>query len=259
VEVVTIVAGPTDRARVGQLAEELGVTFPVLFDPNRSLYAEFKVIVSPSTWFVDGRGELQFAYPGHRRNFLQVARADIEQLRGRISEQERQRRVLSGAAHSAGIEEMGPAARYRLARRLLAKGNLQAAEKQLRQAWEREPRFAEAGVELGLLLLEQGRNQEALAIAEQAAAMSPDEPRAMGAKGLAYIRAGRSKEGRRQLREALERGTREPLLFYEMALLSESLGQADDALRYYKRGLELLLEERRAVRGMVSKSSQEDE
>ena len=146
VEVVTIVAGPSDRARVGQLVEKLGVRFPVLFDPDRSLYAELDVIVSPSTWFVDGRGELRFNYPGHRRDVLQVARANIEQLRGRITEKERRRRVRSGPAPRAGVEGVGPAARYRLAQKLLARGDRQAAEKQLRKAWETEPGYAKAGV-----------------------------------------------------------------------------------------------------------------
>lgn len=108
-----------------------------------------------------------------------------------------------------------------------------------------EPRVAVAGVDLGLLLLENGQDEEALAILEQAAERLPDDPRALGAKGVALVRMGSEEEGGRLLREALERGLAEPLLYYEMARLTESRGQEQDALRYYKRGLELMLERSR--------------
>jgi len=167
--------------------------------------------------------------------------------------------VRSRPAPSASVQGVGPAARYRLAQKLLARGDRQAAEKQLRKAWETEPGYAKAGVELGLLLLEQGRDEEALEITERALAMSPEVPRAVGAKGLAYIRAGRNEKGEELLREAIARGARQPLFFYEMALLSERLGMPDDARRYYKRGLELMLEERRMDGGLGLESSDQVE
>jgi Flp pilus assembly protein TadD len=137
--------------------------------------------------------------------------------------------------------------RYRLAQKLLADGKRDSAKKQLMQAWRAEPPFPAAGVDIGLMLLEDGKSQEALEILKQAAELLPDDPRAMGAVGLALIRSGSTEEGGDLLRRAVEAGAAEPLFFYEMALLSESRGADDDARRYYRAGLELMLEKARAA------------
>ena len=43
--------------------------------------SSFRVIVSPSTWFVDRQGVQVFDYPGYRNDFLSVAKTHIEFLR----------------------------------------------------------------------------------------------------------------------------------------------------------------------------------
>ena len=63
---------------------------------------------------------------------------------------------------------------------------------------------AVAGVDLALLLLEEGENEQALELLEQAATLLPGDPRATGAKGVALVRVGRTDEGRDLLRRALE-------------------------------------------------------
>jgi peroxiredoxin len=240
VAIVGVVSGDTDRAEVARIATELEVTFPVLFDPDRELYAEFGVIVSPSAWFADSQGQLRFSYPGYRRDFSRVSRTDLAYLRGKISEEERAQRLSTRGSRPLQ-DEAGPATRQRLARRLLANGDREAAEQQLWIAWKDEPRLPEVGVELGLLQLEDGHNDQALAILEETLKITPEDPRCLGGKGVALIRLGRHQEGAELLRRAIADGAAEPLFYYEMGIWLEGQQGPKKASPYYRRGLELIL------------------
>ena len=109
--------------------------------------------------------------------------------------------------------------------------------------------MVEAGVTLGLLMLEDARDAEALAIFERVAELGYADPLASGARGVALIRLGREQEGAELLRSALEQPVPEPLLYYEMGKLSERSDAPDEARRYYRKGLEVMLGERAAHRG----------
>jgi peroxiredoxin len=240
VAIVSVVSGDTDRAEVARLVAELEVTFPVLFDPDRQLYGEFGVIVSPSVWFADSQGQLRFAYPGYRRDFSRVSRTDLAYLRGKITDAERAQR-LSAEGSRPLQDEAGPATRHRLARRLLANGDREAAQRQLWIAWKDEPRLPEVGVELGLLQLADGHNDQALAILEETLAITPEDPRCLGGKGVALIRLGSRQEGAKLLRRAIADGAAEPSFYYEMGIWLEDEQGPESASPYYRRGLELML------------------
>jgi peroxiredoxin len=250
IAIVSIVAGSVERSKVESAVKELEISFPVLFDPDRRVYGEFGGIVNPSTWFVDRNGVIVDAYPGHRRDFLRVARANLAFLRGQIDEAERVERISTvrqplaeEAKDLAGVQT-----HYRLAIRLLEKGQREAAVTQLKMLWENDPPLVEAGVRIGLLLLDEHRDAEALKILERAVKLSPADPLASGARAVAMIRLGHEQVGAEQLRQALRQPIAEPLLYYEMARSSERSDATDEARRYYREGFELMLAERAAHR-----------
>ncbi len=239
--IVTILSGKTDPPEAQQIVNELDLRFPVLLEPERNVYAAFGIIVSPTSWFIDANGTMQLTYPGRRRDFLTTAKAHVEFLLGRISEEEHASRIEKKAApRSSGT--VGAPIRYRLAKRHLNKGEREAAQEQFLLAWEEKPPFAEAGVDLGILLLEDAKPTEALQVLKEAAELLPDDPRAQGAMGLALIRSGEAKEGEILLRAALANGLNEPLFFYEVGRLSELQGARDEALNFYKTGLKLSID-----------------
>jgi peroxiredoxin len=240
VAIVSVVSGDTDREQVAQLAEGLEISFPVLFDPDRQLYAEFGMIVSPSSWFANSSGQIRFDYPGYRRDFARVAKAELAFLTGKISETDLSRQLTTESAGPLQ-DKAGPSTRLRLARRLLAQGDRDAAEQQLWIAWKDDPRVAEVGVELAMLQLSKGQNGQALAIVDEALEAAPGDPRGLGAKGMALTRLGRREEGISHLRRAIEAGASEPVFYYELALGIEKEQGAESASPYYRRGLELML------------------
>ena len=250
IAIVSTVAGNVERSQVEKVVKELKIAFPVLLDPERRVYGEFGGIVSPSTWFIDRDGVVVDAYPGHRRNFLRAARANVDFLRGRIDEAERAGTVNARRPAISEQDEnfAGAQTRHRLATRLLEKGQRKAAMEQLRMAWESDPPLVDAGVTLGLLLLEETRDAEALKVLERAVKLVPGDPLALGARAVALIRLGQVQTGADLLRQALQQPVGEPLLYYEMAKLSERSDAPDEARRYYRKGLELMLTERAARR-----------
>ncbi len=239
--IVTIVSGDTNVAEIKKIVADYGIKFPVLLDPERSVYGAFGVRVSPSTWFLDKKGQQQFEYMGYRRDFGTVLKADSEFLLGKISESERKDRTTQRKAPPS-TEKAGTTVRFRLAQRLLDQGKVEQAKTTLREAWEGEPPVVAAGVELGMLLLKEDKVSEALELLDKVTAAAPDNARAMGAKGLALVKSGRGQEGEKLLAKALEANVNEPLFYYEMALYRESSGAKDEACGYYKRGLKLLME-----------------
>jgi Flp pilus assembly protein TadD len=78
-------------------------------------------------------------------------------------------------------------------------------------------------------------------ILERAAELTPEDPRAMGAKAVALIRSGKTDEGAKLLERALEGEPTEPLYYYEMGLASQSRGSIEESSRYFRRGLELVI------------------
>ncbi len=242
VSIVTFVSGEIEREKIEEQVRELELQFPVLLDADMSVYGAFGTVVSPSTWFVDANQVKRFKYPGCRRDFSDVARANIDLLLGRISEEERTGRLeemKQAAPPSSGT--LGAPVRYRLAKRFLEKGRRESARQEFSKAWEMDPPMVAAGVDLGFMLLQDGENEEARAILERALELAPEDPRAIGAKGVALIRLGKTEEGAALLERALEHEFAEPLLYYEMGRVSESRGSVAEASRYFRMGLELLV------------------
>ncbi len=243
VEIVSVVSGDVDLDQARELVEGMHLGFPVLLDPERTLYGAFEVIVSPTSWFVDARGVQRFKLAGYRRDFPEVARAHLDVLLGKISEQ-RHIAQLARAEPRSPKHPVRPFARRRLALKFLERGKDEAAKVQFRLAWESGPDGAPAGVDLGLLLLREGEAEEAMEILSEVAELLGNDARAIGAKGLALVRVGRPDEGVPLLAQALEAEVPEPLFYYEMGRHKEQEGALGEALQLYKQGLELTVQHR---------------
>ncbi len=248
--VVAIVSGESDSDAIRRLATDTGVSFPMLLDPDQHVRRAMEVIVTPTSFFVDSR-KVRFVLPGHFADFMPTARADVEATLGRISGQERAARLAKpqqqlaktkpGIGESADSGETGGPT-YNLARRLLAKGEREAAKDHFRKAWDASPRVPGAGVDLALLLLEDDQTSEALALIEQVMELLKDDPRALGVDGLAQLRSGKVEAGAAKLLRALKGGAAEPIFFWELGRHSEAAGRTEEALDHYRTGFRALLD-----------------
>jgi predicted Zn-dependent protease len=129
--------------------------------------------------------------------------------------------------------------------------NLRRAEESLRQAVEREPGYAEANYDLGLLLLRRGKPQEAMPFAETAVARRKHYPRGLYLLTRIHLALGHHAEAARLQKEfqredelvsrrqallaRLSRAPGDVEASLEMARTMREIGKPEEAIRYLRR------------------------
>jgi tetratricopeptide (TPR) repeat protein len=114
-----------------------------------------------------------------------------------------------------------------------------ASEIKLRAAIEADPAAAPAYNDLGVLLLQTGRVQEAVAQFERAAALKPDFAAARASLGGALARLGRLDEALVQLHQALASDAAYAPAHYNLGLVLGRRGDAQGAIREWRSALSL--------------------
>jgi tetratricopeptide (TPR) repeat protein len=118
-------------------------------------------------------------------------------------------------------------------------GQLPQAREALRRAIELDPRYAAAWSNLGLVLDALGERQQAAAAFQTALRLDPGNTAASVNLAIQYHQAGLLDEANALLQEALRRDPLMPEAHYELGRLSETRGDRDQALRHYRRFLEI--------------------
>lgn len=106
---------------------------------------------------------------------------------------------------AAALEPNNPDLPYLLALAHAESGDMAAAETQFREVLKRDPRFARAHYNLGLLLAGQGKDDEAVATLRQAEACDTVSPDAPYARATIHARRGERDAARQAATEALRR------------------------------------------------------
>ena len=105
-----------------------------------------------------------------------------------------------------------------------------ASEIKLRAALEADPTSARGFNDLGVLLVETGRVEEAVAQFEKAAALKPDFAAARANLGGALAKVGRLDEALVELRKAMESDARYAPAHYNLGLVLSRRGDAQGAI-----------------------------
>ena len=117
-------------------------------------------------------------------------------------------------------------------------GAMELAERVLRHAIEAEPGFAAAHTNLGNILREQGRLEEAIAATEAACALAPRDPMNFANLGGLYEQILRPDKAEAAFREALERAPGEPGLLDALGRVLSKLARPADAMAALKSAIE---------------------
>ena len=114
-----------------------------------------------------------------------------------------------------------------------------ASESRLRTALEADPTSARGFNDLGVLLAGMGREEEAVAQFDKAAALKPDFAAARANLGGALAKLGRLDEALVQLRQALESDAGYAPAHYNLGLVLSQRGDALGAIREWRSALDL--------------------
>src|SRR5581483_11710584 len=142
--------------------------------------------------------------------------------------------------------------RYRLGHCLLALGDFAGAEQALRRETADHPQFADAHNTLGVALINQSRQEEALEAFRAALALAPDHAEASNNAGNVLAALGRTAEALSHLERAVQARPQLADAHMNLGLALKSLRRYDEAIESFSQALALAPDTHYALSSLVS-------
>ena len=152
-------------------------------------------------------------------------------------------------AAAPGVARRG--AGFRLGHCLLALGELRGAEAALRRECQAHPQFADAHNVLGVALINQSRNDEALAAFQAALRIDPEHAEANNNAGNVLAALGRREEAVPHFERALRKNPTLADAHLNLGLLLQSLRRHEQAMASLRRAVELAPQMNYALSSLV--------
>jgi len=238
---VIAVADTEDEKALEALAARAGgYPFPVVLDSKREAVSAYGPVVLPATGVIDREGVLRFYYPGCDANYARTLNAWMRYAAGDIT------REAMAKALEARIEQptdaRAKALRHlELSRRLSAAGLTEKALDECRQALELDPEVPGGLMDLGYLLLDVAKYDEAVMCFEKLMATDPRNVRARIGRGVALSELGKTEEAEKILTECVALSPRPEVALYELGKIHQKQGRHELAAQEFRRALEKLL------------------
>jgi tetratricopeptide (TPR) repeat protein len=234
--IVAVDTGQSTASEVRAVLASETLSFPVLLDPQRTLYGKIGVIVTPTTLIVDGRGTLEFVLASHPRQFRQVIRARLKHLLGDITSEQLQEElkptVLAIDHNVAAAWRM-----YNLGKTLETEGKSKAAMAAYEEAIKRHSSLSEARCALGFLKLSEGDFEAA---AQQFGATLAEQPSLPLARlGQAAVLARTAQEGQAEtiLLSLVGQPSIAARVRYELGRIYQGRGETEKAVTFFEDAL----------------------
>jgi len=236
----------TQRAPAADLlaeAKRKGVTLPILHDEGRRTFAAYRVMVLPSLVVVDGQGLTVLPCAGYPLDFQDLIVDALLYAGGKLSPADYSRRRTAPSPAATATVNVRAARLAALGEHLARRGSVELAIDRLKEAIALDPNCVPARIVLATCLLNRGE----LATAEEhflhVLGTNADSVEAnLGLIHIQVVRGGSELESAAdRLRALLHQHPNDPKVVYLAGLVAEKSGDADGALRHYKRAAELLL------------------
>ncbi|MGB7843513.1 MAG: tetratricopeptide repeat protein [Salinimicrobium sp.] len=102
-----------------------------------------------------------------------------------------------------------------------------------------ESKKGEIAKNIALIYIEKGENEKAVEAMENAKAENPNDISLLQAEADMYYRMGDMKKYRELMEQVVEQTPDDPILYYNLGVSSAELGEAERAIDYYKKAIEL--------------------
>jgi len=240
---LVIVSGNPDHSEYFQeFWEEKKIQATLAVDPERALYGALGLIAFPTTLVVNTDGKLVHALSTHSSNYPYVLEGYIQHAVGQLDDSALQEHLKARSLPTSSPKSV--ASRHRAVARLMqGKGLYETAEKELIVALEYDEENHDTRLDLADLYLHLGRVSEAASYIGQVLSADPEHRRAMLLQGIMLFRQGNYPESRATLQRALVLNPDPARTLYYLGLVSEALGDIDQAVNYYRQSVGRLLNE----------------
>jgi tetratricopeptide (TPR) repeat protein len=224
------------------------LSFPVVLDPQRALYVQAGVIVSPTSLLLDADGVLRFKVASHPHQYRQVVRARLRYLLGDIDQkqmdQEIEPTILKIDHDLATAWRM-----YNLGRKLRGEGKPDEATAMFEKAVSEHPSMPEARCALGFMRLASGDLGAAAAHFQTALTYQPEAPLARLGQAAVLARTGQPQQAEQILLSLLGHGSIAVRVQYELGRIYHARGEDEMAATYFENALSTVFPETRPPSG----------
>lgn len=240
-----VLAVDTRRSSVQTIQAALGgktLSFPVLLDPQRTLYGTVGVIVSPTTLLLDAKGVLRFVVASHPPQFRHVIRARLRFLLGQIDRQTMDQQIKPTVLK---IEHDLAAAwrMFNLGKKLQAEGKSSQAIDVYQKVVSQRPTLTEARCALGFLKLEAGDVSAAAQNFQTALTYAPNSPVAHLGQAAVMARTDNADRAEQILLSLLSHRSIAIRVRYELGRIYHTRGELDKAVTFYQDALATMFPE----------------
>ncbi|MHC4767020.1 MAG: multiheme c-type cytochrome [Planctomycetota bacterium] len=220
------------------------LSYPVALDPQRALYGQAGVIVSPTTFLLDGDGVLRFRVASHPHQYRQVVNARVRFLLGDIDEAQMEREIEPTVLKID--HELAAAWRmYNLGRRLQSEGKADEAVAMFEKAVSEYPALAEARCALGFTRLASGDLDAAGQHFQTALTYQPDAALARLGQAAVLARTQRLEQAEQILLSLLGHQSIAVRVRYELGRIYRARGDVDMAAAVFEDALSTMFPEPR--------------
>ena len=192
---------------------------------------------------VEGFADVLAEYPDFAAAHVGMAEARLLQARYRMLDRQVALRLAEDAIERAlKLDPESAPAHAARANLLVLTGDHVAAEQAFRHALSVDPLLASALIDYGFLLLSDPINHrpfEAIEMWRRAARQDPGSDVLRSHLAWTEFRSGRFEQAESELREIIARSPDLPIPHFVLAELLHSAGRQDEAIRHYRRTLEL--------------------
>jgi tetratricopeptide (TPR) repeat protein len=242
VKLVYVTADVVHKPYFQRFRQDRGLSAPLAFDADRSLYARLGLIVFPTTIVVNAEGKLAHVISLHRADYARMLDGYIRHVLGHLNDQELQEQLRPRNA-SDGSPKSLAASHRAVARFLREKGRLEDARTELVKAREQDPENPDILLELAELELKDGNIQAADALIAGVLASRPEHRWARQLKGISLFRQGDLDAAEAMLKESLVLNPDPELVHYYLGQIYERRGDHAKALEHYREALRKFLKE----------------
>ncbi len=222
------------------------ISFPIVLDPQRTLYEKVGLIVCPTTLLFDAKGTLRFVVASHARQFRQVTKARLRFLLGEIDEDTMNEQIKPTIYR---IEPNLAAAwrLYNLGVRLQTEGKIDEAASIFGKTIAQYPTLAEAHCALGFLKFVSGDLNSATELFQTALKHNPSLPQAQLGWGIILARTGEDQKAEPIFLLLVGHKSIATRARYELGRIYAARGERDKALTFFQDALALIFPEPRAA------------
>jgi tetratricopeptide (TPR) repeat protein len=245
INIYLIVAQKATAAQLREIQLTKKVKATVLHDSDRSAFGEYGVVVLPSVVVLDSEGNVSLAISGYPLSFSDMMTDAILYSLGKTTRKQFEASVQAPSGAAPVEESKLRAGRLAgLARQLYRRGYTKLAQERFAETLKLDPDYLPGRVGMARCLIKLNHLAEAAEELEKVLQKDKDHTEAnLVLAQLEIIRGGEEiKAAQQRLDLVLARNPHDPEAHYLLGMVYESENKIEQALVFYKKAAQILLE-----------------